>query len=107
GPKLAQTVPTGPAPKSIAEHVGLVYVLNTGDPSVVAFRIVEGRLEPLPKATRSLADSSDPAQIGFTPAGSGFLVTQRGTNAVAFYPVDDSGRLGEPQVQASSGPTPY
>jgi 6-phosphogluconolactonase len=106
-PKLARTVPTGPAPKSIAEHAGLVYVLNTGDPSIVAFRVVDGRLEPLPGTTRSLADGSDPAQIGFTPDGSALVVTQRGTDAVALYPVDDSGRLGEPQVQASSGPTPY
>jgi 6-phosphogluconolactonase (cycloisomerase 2 family) len=106
-PALAQTVPTGPAPKSIAEHAGLVYVLNTGGPTIVGFRLVDGRLEPLGDATRSLADGSDPAQIGFSPDGSALLVTERGTNAIALYPVDDSGRLGEPQVQASSGPTPY
>src|SRR5215831_12119268 len=98
-PALAQTVATGPAPKSIAEHAGLVYVLNTGGPSIVGFRIADGRLEPLPETTRSLADGSDPAQIGFTPDGSALVVTQRGTDAVALYPVDDSGRLGEPQVQ--------
>jgi 6-phosphogluconolactonase len=106
-PKLAQTVPTGSAPKSIAEHAGLVYVLNTGDPSIVAFRLVDGRLEPLAEATRSLPDGSDPAQIGFAPDGSVLVVTQRGTDAVALYPVDDRGRLGDPQVEASSGPTPY
>jgi 6-phosphogluconolactonase (cycloisomerase 2 family) len=106
-PKLTQTLPSGPAPKSIAEHAGLVYVLNTGDPSIVSFRIVDGRLEPLAETTRSLADGSDPAQIGFTPDGSALVVTQRGTDAVALYPVDDSGRLDEPQVHASSGPTPY
>ena len=35
GLELHQTVVTGAAPKSIAEHEGLVYVLNTGDPSLV------------------------------------------------------------------------
>jgi 6-phosphogluconolactonase (cycloisomerase 2 family) len=106
-PKLVQTVPTGPAPKSIAVHAGLVYVLNTGGPTIAAFRIADGRLEPLADATRSLADGSDPAQIGFTPDGSALVVTERGTNAIVLYPVEDSGRLGEPHVQPSSGPTPY
>lgn len=105
--QLVQTIETGPAPKSIAEHAGLVYVLNTGGPTIASFRIADGRLEPLADATRSLADGSDPAQIGFTPDGSTLVVTERGTNAIALYPVDDSGRLGEAQVQASSGPTPY
>ena len=40
----AQTVATGPAPKSIAEHDGVVYVLNTGAPSVTGFRIADGGL---------------------------------------------------------------
>src|SRR4051794_5923096 len=106
-PAHVQTVATGPAPKSIAEHGGLVYALNTGDPTIVGFRIAGGRLEPLADATRSLADGADPAQIGFTPDGSTLVVTERGTNAIALYPVDDSGRLGEPQLQSSSGPTPY
>jgi len=106
-PALVQTIATGPAPKSIAEHAGLVYVLNTGGPSITGFRSADDGLEPLADATRSLADGSDPAQIGFTPDGSKLVVTERGTNAITFYPVDDSGRLGEPQAQASSGPTPY
>ena len=106
-PALVQTVATGAAPKSIAEHAGLVYVLNTGGPSIAGFRVADGRLEPLADGPRSLADGSDPAQIGFTPDGSMLVVTERGTNAIGLYPVDDSGRLGEPQVQAASGPTPY
>jgi len=104
---LVQTIATGSAPKSIAEHAGLVYVLNTGGPSIVGFRIADGRLGPVAGATRPLADGSDPAQIGFTPDGSALVVTERGTNAIELYPVDESGRLGQPYVQPSSGPTPY
>src|SRR5919109_3187554 len=33
------TVATGEAPKSVAEHGGLVFVLNTGDPSLVGFQV--------------------------------------------------------------------
>ena len=40
----AQMMATGPAPKSITEHDGVVYVLNTGAPSVTGFRIADGRL---------------------------------------------------------------
>lgn len=104
-PSLVQTVATGPAPKSVAEHAGRVYVLNTGDPSIAGFRLANGRLEPL--ADAAPAPGSDPAQIGFTPDGSALVVTERGTNAIALYPVDDAGRLGKPQTQPSSGPTPY
>jgi 6-phosphogluconolactonase (cycloisomerase 2 family) len=106
-PSLLQTIATGSAPKSIAEHAGLVFVLNTGDPSIAGFRLANGRLEPLADGMRSLDAGSDPAQIGFTPDGSALVVTERGTNAIVLYPVDDAGPLGEPQVQRSSGPTPY
>ena len=34
-------------------------------------------------------------------------MTQRGTNAIAVYPVLEAGQLGKPLVQPSSGPTPY
>ena len=52
----AQTVATGPAPKSITEHAGVVYVLNTGAPSVTGFRIADGGLVADP---RLRADARD------------------------------------------------
>src|SRR5215204_5972724 len=45
----------GEAPKSVAEHEGLVYVLNTATASLAGFRIGEGRLEPLRESERPLA----------------------------------------------------
>jgi 6-phosphogluconolactonase len=106
-PSLVQTVATGPAPKSVTERDGLVYVLNTGGPTLAGLRLGEAGLEAIADSARSLAPDADPAQIGFTPDGSALVVTERGTNAIAFYPVDESGRLGEARVQPSSGPTPY
>jgi 6-phosphogluconolactonase len=106
-PSLIQTIATGTAPKSVAEHRGLVYVLNTGGPEIVGFRMAGEGLEPLSDSRRELPADSDPAQIGFTPDGSALVVTARGANAILLYPMDESGRLGEPQVQPSSGPTPY
>jgi 6-phosphogluconolactonase len=104
---LVQTIPAGPAPKSVAEHGGLVYVLDTGEPSLAGFRLAEGLLEPLPGSRRDLPAGADPAQVGFTPDGSTLVVTDRGTDSILLYPVDSAGFLGEPQAQPSSGPTPY
>jgi 6-phosphogluconolactonase len=108
GLRLLHTVPSGgEAPKSVAEHAGLVYVVNTGDPSLVGFRLADGGFEPLADGRRDLPADSDPAQAGFTPDGSTLVVTDRGTDSIALYPVEEDGRLGEPSIQPSSGPTPY
>ena len=107
GLELVRTVATGSAPKSVAEQHGLVYVLNTGEPSLTGFRLGESGLEPLAGSRRELAASADPAQVGFSPDGSVLVVTERGTDAVVAYPVATDGLLGEPKAKASSGPTPY
>jgi 6-phosphogluconolactonase len=106
-PALVQIVPAGGSPKSVAEHAGLVYVLNTGAPSLVGFRLAGDRIERLDESQRMLALDADPAQVGFTPDGSALVVTQRGTNSIVVFPVERSGLLGEPAESASAGPTPY
>src|SRR6266487_1796076 len=107
GPSLVETVATGSAPKSAAEHGGLVYVLNTGEPSLAGFRLSDRKVQPLADSMRELAAGTDPAQVGFSPDGARLVVTQRGTNAIAVYPVLEAGLLGKPVVQPASGPTPY
>jgi 6-phosphogluconolactonase len=103
GLTLLDTIASGPAPKSVAEHGGMVYVLNTGQPSLVGFRL-DSR-EPIGEV--ALAEGSDPAQVGFAPDGSRLVVTDRGADAIVQFPVDEAGRLGESRVSPSSGPTPY
>lgn len=106
--RLVATVPSGgKTPKSVAEHGGLVYVLNTGAPALAGFRLGGMGLEPVVGSACELPAGSDPAQVGFTPDGSGLVVTDRGTNSIAIYPVGPDGLLGEPNVTPSSGPTPY
>jgi DNA-binding beta-propeller fold protein YncE len=107
GPSLVETVATGRAPKSAAEHGGLVYVLNAGEPSLAGFRLSGAKIRPLAGSARELAAGTDPAQVGFSPDGAALVVTQRGTNAIAVYPVAGTGQPGTPMVQPSSGPTPY
>jgi 6-phosphogluconolactonase len=99
--------PAGPAPKSVTEHDGLVYVLSTGTPALTGFRLTETGLEPVPGEPSVLRPNADPAQVGFTPDGSAVVVTERGTDSIVALPVDERGALGLAEVTASSGPTPY
>jgi 6-phosphogluconolactonase (cycloisomerase 2 family) len=108
GLHLIQTAPSGgEAPKSVAEHAGLVYVVNTGDRSLAGFRLDDSGVEPVDGARTELLADSDPAQVGFAPDGSTLVVTDRGTDAIVLFQVDEQGRLGDPLMQPSSGPTPY
>jgi 6-phosphogluconolactonase len=107
GPRLTQTVATGAAPTSVTERDGLVYVLNTEEPSLAGFRLDRSGLEHIADPMRIPAADADPAQIGLSPDGTTLVVTERGANAIATYPVDERGHLGEPHMQASSGQTPY
>ena len=103
-----QVMPSGgDAPKSVAEHDGLVYVLNAGSPSLTGFRLDAGRVVPLDGSRRTLRPDADPAQVGFTPDGAALVVTERGTDSIVFYPVGSDGLLGEPAATPSAGPTPY
>ena len=106
--ELLHTSLAGPAPKSVAEHGGLVYVLNTGKPGLTGYRISGDRLEALPGSEGSLPSAdADPAQVGFTRDGSTLVVTERGTDSIVRYDVGSAGELGMPRVVASAGPTPY
>jgi 6-phosphogluconolactonase len=98
----------GGAPKSVAEHAGLVYVLNTGSSSLTGFRIEAGKLHLIAGSRQDLsAPGADGAQVSFTPDGSRLVVTERGTDSIVIYLVEADGRLGEAAVYPSSGQTPY
>ncbi len=104
---LLGRTPVGPAPKSVAEHGGLVYALATGGPKVVGFRLADHGLVSIAGAERTLASDADPAQVGFTPDGSALLVTERGTDSITTMALRPDGTLGTGGTVASSGPTPY
>ena len=105
--ELAGRAPAGGQPKSVTEHGGLVYVLATGSPAVIGFRIGDTGLEPIVGSERTLSAESDPAQVGFTPEGTAVIVTERGTDSITVWPVGNGGMLGAARTVASSGPTPY
>jgi 6-phosphogluconolactonase len=111
GLQLSSVVATGGLrPLSVAEHEGLVYVLNAdGAGNVSGFRNRHGMLEPVPGGTQPLsaAGGTAPAQVAFGEDGQVLIVTEKATNKLVTYGVRHDDSIGAPQATASSGMTPF
>jgi 6-phosphogluconolactonase len=106
--ELRERVHTGAAPKSVAEHDGLVVVLNTGEPGLASFRLDAEGIEAVEGGDQALeASDADPAQVAFSPDGSMVVITERGTDSIVTYDVAPDGTFGDSSTIASEGPTPY
>jgi len=104
--ELTKTVPVGVAPRSIAEHDGLVAALSTGEATIQIFRLVDGDLVPVEGAERALS-TPDGAQVGFSHDGRALIATERGGDKLSAFAVGTDGMLGEPHTIDSLGATPY
>lgn len=102
-----RAVSGGSEPNAIAQHGNLVYVLNVGGSSnVVGFRLsAEGRLKPISNSTRFLTtNNSQAASLAFSPDGQFLVVTERATNNIDVFHVQDDGTLGPIVVNPSPDP---
>jgi 6-phosphogluconolactonase len=98
----------GSGPTSAAIHDSLVYVLNNGAASISGFRVADGKLVSLDGSSRPLsAPDADGAQVSFSRDGRTLVVTERGTNSISSYAVDEQGFADGPATIASAGATPY
>ncbi|MCI0445168.1 lactonase family protein [bacterium] len=104
----------GRRPISITVNGDIVYVLNAGgsvgDSDNITGFIIEGKgnFEPIVGSTRPLsAASTGPAQIEFSRDGSVLVVTEKDTNIISTYTVDDDGIAAGPNVKPSVGATPF
>ncbi len=100
----------GEQPASVTAFRGLVYVLNAGGAgNITGFRLSEhGRLRVLPHSTRPLSTPAPgPAQVEFSPDGGVLVVTEKQTNTISTYVVEDDGLTRGPQPQPSAGKTPF
>jgi 6-phosphogluconolactonase (cycloisomerase 2 family) len=104
---VAQASSGGSTPTSIAVHGELAYVLNNGQPGISGFSLSNGGLAPIEGSSRPLDPAADPAQIAFSPNGRTIVITERGTNCISAFTVDDRGYADGPATIASSGTTPY
>ena len=100
----------GDKPISVTARGRTVYVLNAGgDGNIRGFhRGAGGILTPIPGSMEPLSgDATDPAQIGFVPGGRRLVVTEKATNRITYYALNDSGAASAPAWRASSTDTPF
>lgn len=112
------TVPSGGLfPVGVAEHDGLVYVLNGGGSgSVSGYRLVGSTLRPIPNSTRDLGLANadvpnfltSPGQVGFSADGRHLVITTKLNGTLLTFDVGRNGRLSAtPEVTDSPGPVPF
>lgn len=116
GLELVSTVSSnGINPVSVTEDRGRLFVLNTGDTSkpgnILGFRVNhDGRLRPMYYTKRLLSSntaSTGAAQISFSGDGRQLLVTEKATNLILTYRVNDDDIPGKAVLNTSSGNTPF
>jgi 6-phosphogluconolactonase len=109
GLRLADRVGSGGSrPTSIAIRGALVYVLNNATPRITGFNLVNAKLTALADSARPLSGiDADPAQISFTTDGRALIATERGTNRISSYAIDERGYAQDPTTIKSAGQTPY
>jgi len=105
--ELRERVHTGDSPRSVDEHDGLVVVLNAGEPGLASFRLNSEGIAPVEGGRQALEADADPAQVAFGPGGSMVAITERGTDSIVTYTVEEDGAFGSSSSVASEGPTPY
>ncbi len=104
----------GVRPISLTLHGDILYVLNAGDATrgaaanITGFQIGDDRrLKAIADSTQPLSTANPgPAQIEFHPWGDTLVVTEKDTNKITLYPVDD-GVAGAPIARDSHGQTPF
>lgn len=96
----------GSEPNAIAQHGGLVYVLNAGGSSgVTGFFLNGNHLKEIPNSTRFLStNTSGAASIAFSPDGRFLAVTERLTNNIDLFLVQPDGTLSPIVENTSAGP---
>ena len=95
---LSDVVPSGGSePNAVAQHGDLVYVLNTGGSSNInGFHLQNGKLKSISNSLRFLTtNTSGAASLAFSPDGRFIAVTERLTNNIDIFPVNNDGTLGD------------
>jgi len=109
--KLIDRVPSGgTSPISIATHEDYVYVLNAGGAGNIAgFELTQhNKLKPIAGSIQPLSGTNTaPAQISFNLAGDTLVVTEKATQIIDTYAVDEDGVASAPVSQRSNGATPF
>ena len=87
-----------------------VYVVNSGDGSIFGFDFnpATGKLKALSKSHRNLsAVGTGPAQISFDRDVDALVVTEKATNKITSFSLNEEGLPLASHVIASTGTTPF
>lgn len=114
GLQLIDTVNSGGTlPVSLTSYKDLLYVLNAGGNGNISGFVVgqDGSLSLLAGSTQPLSNGGigaapAVAQVSFSSDGSTLVVTEKSTNLINTYRVDD-GLAGAPATHPSAGVTPF
>ena len=111
GLELADVISSGGTlPTSLTYRDGLLYVLNAGSPNNISGFTADrkGNLAALSDSTRPLSGpSTNPGEVGFSDDGAMLVVSERATNILDVFRLDENGRPAFQNAEPSSGPTPY
>ena len=99
----------GTMPISVTAFDDLVYVLDGGGSGNIAgFRLDDGKLHAIAGSAQPLSGGgTGPAEVAFSTNGRFLVVTERNTNLIDTYRVDEYGRAMSLVTSPSSGPVPY
>lgn len=114
GLKLVDVVASGgEQPISLTNHGKSLYVLNAGGSgNITGFSIASnGKLSPMAGSTQPLSNlgvgaAPGPAEIAYSPDGRTLVVTEKASNLIDTYPVEN-GLAQQPATHPSSGLTPF
>lgn len=108
---LKSTVSSGGMrPVSVTQYQNIVYVLNAGGSgNISGFRLGNNnRLISIPNSTRALSSSSaGAAQVSFVNNGKVLVVTEKATNKIVTYKVNEWGIPGAMHSITSANTTPF
>jgi 6-phosphogluconolactonase len=111
GAKLISEVNSGgEMPISITQYGHLVFALNAGGAgNISGFALdKEGKLYSIPNSTRPLSAANvGPAQVSFVNDGKVLVITEKASNKITTYTVNNLGIPGTMHTATSANATPF
>ena len=99
----------GTVPNSVTVHGNILYVLNNGSSSICGFTVgADGELTKIEGSWHALSDTAvDAPQISFEPTGHALYVTEKATNKIDRFTLNETGGIASADFMPSTGETPF
>ncbi|MEO5775925.1 MAG: beta-propeller fold lactonase family protein [Flavobacterium sp.] len=107
---LKQTINSqGITPVSLAIHEDILYVVHSGDGTINGFHLgPNGTFSHIAGSHKNLSSAmAGPAEIAFSPNGNHLYVTEKMTNTISTFSVNNAGVAGSRVSTPSVGNTPF